>query len=153
MLLVNKSNSLFLKVTSPLLIIYIRRKKEINTRLLLHAHDTPLNYQNITIHTTDTDVFILAITMWVIETRTFIKIGKQNNLRLTDVEKVVNGIDKEYEKSVCEALLGLHAFTYCDTTSGLHGRGKLKALQETLKLDSVETWATWTRKGSIARAI
>ena len=41
-------------------------------------------------------MFLLAITMWVIEARTFIKTGKENSLRLIDVENVVfNGIDYE----------------------------------------------------------
>ena len=58
-----------------------------DTRLLLHAHDASLKYQDVIIHTPDTDVFIFTITMWVIEARIFIKTGKQNNLRLIDVEK------------------------------------------------------------------
>ena len=135
----NKIDSLSLMVTAPLLIIYFRRKKEADTRLFLHAHDASLNYQDITIHTPDTDVFILAITMWVIEGRIFIKTGKQNNLRLIDVEKVVNGIYYENEVSVCEALLGLNAFNDCDTTSAFHGCAKVKALREMQKHDSVET--------------
>ena len=111
------------------IIFFRRKKKQTPTRLLLHAHDASLNYRDITIHTPDTDVFILAITMWVIETRFVIKTGKQNNLRLIDVENVVNGIDYKYKGCVCEALLGLHALTGCDTTSAFHGHGKVKALQ------------------------
>ena len=42
--------------------------------------------------------------------------------------------------SVCEALLGLHAFTSCDTTSAFHGHRKIKALRAMLKYDSVETF-------------
>ena len=66
-------------------------KEEADTCFLLHAHDAPLNYQDIIIHTPDTDVFILAIKMWVIDASIFIKTGKQKKLRLIDAE-VVNGI-------------------------------------------------------------
>ena len=76
--------------------MYLSTQEEADTRLLLHTHDGSLNYQGIIIHIPDTDVFILAITLWIIEARIFIKIEKQNSLRLIDVKKVVNGID--YEK-------------------------------------------------------
>ena len=85
-------------------------------------------------------MFILAITMWVIEARIFIKTGKENNLKLIDVEKVVNGIDYENKASVWEGLLGLHAFTGCDLLSAFHSRGKVKALQAILKNESVKTF-------------
>ena len=51
-------------------------------------------------------MFLLTITIWVAEARISIKTGKQNNLRLIDVEKVVNGIDYENKASVCAALFG-----------------------------------------------
>ena len=91
---VNKSVSFSLKATAPLSIIYFRRKK-VDTRLLRHAHDISLNYQDFIIHTPDTDAFILVITMWVIEARIFINTGKQNNLKLIDVENMANGVDCE----------------------------------------------------------
>ena len=76
----------------------------------MHVHDASLNYQDIIIHRPDTGVFILAIAVSVIEARIFVKTGK-NNLKLIDVEKIVNGIDYENIASVCEVLLGLDAFT------------------------------------------
>ena len=85
-------------------------------------------------------MFIWAITMWVIETRICINTGKQNNLKLIYAEKVVNGINYEKKASVCEALLGLHAFTSCNITSAFHGHRKVKALPGMLKYDSVETF-------------
>ena len=85
-------------------------------------------------------MFLLTITNWVAEARISIKTGKQNNLRLIDVEKVVNGIDYENKASACAALLGLHVFTACDKTSGLHGCGKVKALRAMPEYDSLETF-------------
>ena len=107
---------------------------------MLHGHDASLNYQDIIIHIPGTNVFILAITMWVIEAIISIKTRKQNNLRLIDIEKMINGIDYESKASVWEAILGLHTFTGYDTTSAFHGCGKVKALREMLKYDSVETF-------------
>ena len=68
------------------------------------------------------------------------KTGKQNKLKLIDVEKVVSKIDYENEAGVCKGLLGLRAFTGCDTTSAFHSRGKVKALRVMLKHNSVETF-------------
>ena len=85
-------------------------------------------------------MFVCAITMWVIETRICINTGKQNNLKLIYAEKVVNGINYEKKASVCEALLGLHAFTSCNITSAFHGHRKVKALPGMLKYDSAETF-------------
>ena len=101
----------------------------------MHAHDASQNYQDFIIHAPDTDVFVLAITMWVIEARIFIKTENQSNLRLIDLEKMVNWIDYENKASVCKALLGLHAFTGCNTTVAFYGRVKVKALQAMLKHD------------------
>ena len=78
---------------------------EVDTRLLLYAYDASLNYQDIIIHTPDTDVFTLVITMWVIEARIFIKPGKQGKLRLVHVEKMVKWIDYVNKAGVCNAFL------------------------------------------------
>ena len=68
-------------------------QEEADTRLLLHAHNASVNYYNIVIQTPDTDVLILAIAMWVSETKFYVKTGKQDKLRPIDVEKMVDGID------------------------------------------------------------
>ena len=47
-------------------------QEEADTHLLLHAQDPSPNYQDIIIHKPDTDVFTLAVTMWVIEAGIFI---------------------------------------------------------------------------------
>ena len=62
---------------------------------------------------------------------------------------MVNEIDYENKASVCEELLGLHAFTGCNITNALHCHRKVKALRAMLKLDSV---VTWVGMGNIARA-
>ena len=47
-------------------------------------------------------------------------IGMGNKKRLSDISRQAEGYNKEY----CEALLGLHAFTECGTTSSFMALGK-----------------------------
>ena len=51
--------------------------------------------------------------------------GRGNNRRCIDVTTLATSLSSEY----CTALLGLHAFTGCDTTSAFKGKGKVKALK------------------------
>ena len=128
-------------------------QEEADTRLLLHAHDASVNYYNIVIQTPDTDVLILAIAMWVTETKFYVKTGKQHKLKPIDVEKVVDGIDYNNKADVSEALLGLHAFTGCDTTSAFHGRGKVKAFRLMLKHDFVSTFKSLGQSWEVSQEL
>ena len=49
----------------------------------------------------------------------------QSHTQFIDVQKVANTIEQE----VCNALIGLHAFTGCDTVSAFAGWSKLAALK------------------------
>ena len=53
------------------------------------------------------------------------KCGSQNRVRYIDITKLMNAIGKD----MCQALLGMHAFTGCDTVSAFFGKGKAKALR------------------------
>ena len=63
----------------------------------------------------DTDVFIMSLE----------KCGTKARRRVVDIPKVAAtvGID------VCRALVGVHAYTGCDTVSAFAGKGKAKALK------------------------
>ena len=50
--------------------------------------------------------------------------GSNNRTRFIDIGKLVQAIGND----ICSALVGLHAFTGCDTVSAFAGRGKLGAL-------------------------
>ena len=126
-------------------------QEETDTRLLLHAHDASVNYHNIVIQTPDTDVLILAIAMRVSETKYYVKTGKQSKLRLIDVEKVVDGIDYNNEAVVSEVVLGLYAFTGCDTTSAFRGRGKVKPFRLMLKHDFVSTFKSLEQNWEVSQ--
>jgi hypothetical protein len=45
--------------------------------------------------------------------------------RLIDITKLA----QQYQQELCTALLGLHAFTRCDTTSAFKGAGKVKPIK------------------------
>ena len=55
----------------------------------------------------------------------FIKCGTATRTRLIDIRKITNVLGQK----VCEAFLGMHAFTGCDSVSPFSGRGKVKALK------------------------
>jgi 5'-3' exonuclease len=48
-----------------------------------------------------------------------------NKKRLIDITKLA----QQYQQELCTALLGLHAFTRCDTMSAFKGIGKVKAIK------------------------
>ena len=48
--------------------------------------------------------------------------------RLTTINNAA-GITRELSAPVCEAMVGMHAYTGCDTTSAFSGRGKKLAFQ------------------------
>ena len=74
----------------------------------------------------DTDVFIMSLAFHSkIGASLFQKCGTKARRRVVDITKVAAtvGID------VCRALVGVHAYTGCDTFSAFAGKGKAKALK------------------------
>ena len=51
--------------------------------------------------------------------------GKGNKKRIINVTKIA----EKYSQVNCAALLGVHAFTGCDSTSAFKGKGKVKAIR------------------------
>ena len=51
--------------------------------------------------------------------------GTGNKKRLIDITK----LSQQYQQELCTALLSLHAFTRCDTTSAFKGIGKVKPIK------------------------
>ena len=101
-------------------------QEEADTRILLHAKHVPDDYSSIIIAAEDTDIFLLCLAFQnKIDHPLYIRCGSATRLRYTDVRKVVAAIGQD----VCDALLGFHAFTGCDTVSSFNGRGKLSALK------------------------
>ena len=65
----------------------------------------------------------------------YIKTGLKNRSRIISLEKVKEKIESSLgelgyiSEAFCEALIGLHAFTGCDTVSSFAGKGKTKPLK------------------------
>jgi len=54
------------------------------------------------------------------------KCGTKARTRFLDITKLSNALGR----SVCNALIGMHAFAGCDTISAFAGRGKMRALKQ-----------------------
>lgn len=101
-------------------------QEEADGRLLLHAKHASADFESIVIHAEDTDVLLLCLAHnRNINSNLFIKCGTKTRVRYIDVNKVAAAVGQ----SICDALLGMHAFTGCDTVSSFGGRGKLSPLK------------------------
>lgn len=107
-------------------------QEEADTRLLLHAlHAAESGYKSVVVTAEDTDVLVLCLGMCKkIPCRMYQKCGTKARTRFLDISKLSNALGR----SVCKALVGMHAFTGCDTISAFAGRGKITALKQ-LKSD------------------
>ena len=73
----------------------------------------------------DTDVFLLLLSFTKLKDNPLIfDIGTANKRRRINI----TNISEKMGKPLCDAILGLHAFTGCDSTSCFAGKGKIKAL-------------------------
>ena len=83
-------------------------------------------YGAVRVRSPDTDIFsILLNHASIINCEIYFETGVGNKRRLLNIETISNQLGETF----CKALLGLHAFTGCDTTSAFKGIGKLKPLK------------------------
>ena len=103
------------------------KQEEADGRLLLHAvHAAGEGYQSVVICSEDTDVFILSLAFHdKIGASLFQKCGTRTRTRVIDIRRVAAtiGID------ACRSLIGMHAYTGCDSVSAFAGKGKASALK------------------------
>ena len=115
-------------------------QEEADTRMLLHAaHCAKSGFSEVVIVSEDTDVFVLCVAFSSkIACPIYMKSGTKTRIQYTDIQKVATIIGHD----MCDTLLGLHAFTGCDSVSAFAGKGKLSTVklvrkteehQETLK--------------------
>ena len=79
--------------------------------------------KNVRIRTPGSDTFFICLYYAKTELQglnVFIDTGNGNNRKIIDVKGYASGLSIER----CSSLLGLHAFTRCDTTSCFKGTGK-----------------------------
>ena len=116
--------------------------EESDTRMLLHAKNIgEENAGNIVIHTLDADIFLISLGVAEqIRGRLFIRTGTQNKARIISIgtvkESLAMRFDLEDIEQACRALLGLHAFTGCDTVSAFSGKSMMKPVKLMLKENS-----------------
>ncbi|KAK3735047.1 hypothetical protein QZH41_001743 [Actinostola sp. cb2023] len=102
-------------------------QEEADTRIILHiAHAARSGYDTLIVASEDTDVFILCLTFKdMIPSSIFFKCGMQTRVRYVSISSVAQAIGQD----ICHSLLGVHAYTGCDTVSAFAGRGKIGALR------------------------
>ena len=100
--------------------------EEVDTRFLLHAHQTARFFSSVTIKSPDTDVMLLSLA----KSQDFhgcllyFMTGSGSNNRIIKITEL--GIKLGQEK--CQAILGLHILTGCDSISAFKGKGKTNPL-------------------------
>lgn len=119
------------------------KQEEADGRLLLHAsHASKEGYTSVMICSEDTDVFIMSVAFASeIPSSLFIKCGSKNRTKVIDVNRVANVCGSD----VCKAVIGMHAYTGCDSVSAFAGRGKAQALK--LVISDKQTRETFTEVG------
>lgn len=104
-------------------------QKEADTRIILHCFESNNldNYSSIRIRSPDTDVFMLLLRYaHDIKKSVLFDTGSGNHRRVIDVSSIANELGPDF----CHALLNLHAFSGCDTTSSFLRHGKKSVLSK-----------------------
>ena len=102
-------------------------QEEADTKMMLHAkHASEQGYQNIIIKSSNTDVEVLSCFFQSqIQSTVFIRSGTRQRSRLISIPSIINHVGQD----MCRALIGMHAFTGCDSVSAFSGKGKTKAFK------------------------
>jgi hypothetical protein len=91
-------------------------QEKTDSRVVLYCfYGKQQGYRNIRIRSPDTDIFFILLhyTLELQGVTILFDTGTGNKKRLIDITKLA----QQYQQELCTALLGLHAFTRCDTTS------------------------------------
>ena len=102
-------------------------QEEPDTSLLVHAlHAAKTGSRAVIVTSEDTDVMLLCLTFQKdIPCPIYQTCGTQNSTRFVEISKLAWSLGD----SICDSLIGLHAFTGCDTVSAFASRRKLSALK------------------------
>ena len=96
-------------------------------------------------------VFIMALAFHIeIESKLFQKCGAKERKRIIDITKIAASMGAD----VCHGLIGMHAYTGCDTVSTFADKGKLwapKLLRSTKEVN--ETFAEFGKKWNVAEGL
>ena len=130
-------------------------QEEADTRFVfqaLHAARTGLNAVTVTAEYTDGMLLCVAF-QEDIHCPIYQKCGTQNRTRFVDISKRPWSL----RDSVCDSLIGLHAFTWYDTVIAFASRGKLSSLKlMNMDITYQETFShvgqTWDAQHSYLRS-
>ena len=109
-------------------------QEETDSRVVLYAmYAANQGYDRVRIRTPDSDIFwILLHHARSIDIDIVYDTGFGNKKQLINISELCD----HYSQSVCSALLGIHAFTGCDSTSAFKGKGKIRPMKLILKSPS-----------------
>ena len=95
-------------------------QEEADTRMLLHAAHASKTWTNI-VMSPDTDVFVLALSFCShINANLYFNTAKGRESQITDLSKLHSHLGQEK----CDALVGLHPFSGCDSQATLFKSGR-----------------------------
>lgn len=103
-------------------------QEETDSRVILYcdfARDN--NYSNVVVKSPDTDIFFILLhyALAMSDLNIMFHTGTGNKKRLIDVSEM----SRSYSQQHLTALMALHAFSGCDTTSAFKGLGKVRPLK------------------------
>ena len=102
-------------------------QEETDTRVVLYCfYGKQQGYKYLRVKSPDTDIFFILLyyALSLKDATVLFDTGVGNKKRLINMTQLA----EEYGKEYCTALLGLHAFTRCDSTSASKGIGKVKPI-------------------------
>ncbi|MPC13645.1 hypothetical protein E2C01_006385 [Portunus trituberculatus] len=102
-------------------------QEETDTRVILYcAYAQEQGYDGVRIRSPDSDVFFIALHhARKFELTILFDTGTGNKRRLINISDLA----RQYGQVMCTALMALHAFTHCDSTSAFKGIGKIKPIK------------------------
>ena len=104
--------------------------EECDTRVFLHAQHAAREHKAVIIKSSDTDVAVIAVSVQTdLPCSLYVFTGTGNRTRIIDITKVSSALGT----SVFSALIGIHTFSGCDSTSG--GKGKRKTFSVACEKD------------------
>ncbi|KAL8571804.1 hypothetical protein ACOMHN_053962 [Nucella lapillus] len=107
-------------------------QEEADTRIILHCfhQDSSTEPEGIIIRSIDTDVFVLLLHFSSqFNKKVYMDTGTGNHRRMI----CMSDLAASYDKDFCEALLGIHAFSGCDSTSSFITKGKKTVMKTVSK--------------------
>ena len=107
-------------------------QEETDTKVVLYwKYAEKNNLKNVVIKTTDSDIFFICLyhAYNYKSLNIFLETSVEGQKRLINITSLASKLGHDF----CSALLGLHAFTGADCTSGFKGIGKIRPYKKFLK--------------------